>query len=65
MTVEEAKLIMNLFDSIEIKLNVIMDNLFNRLKVAHVIDITDDRVHISKQIVKMHETPDGVVIQIK
>lgn len=39
--------------------------LYNKLKVSKVIDISDDKVHIVKQIVNTWETPDGVIIHIK
>lgn len=37
---------------------------FNKLTVAKIIDISNDKVHVVKQVVRMYETPDGVVIHI-
>ncbi len=65
MTPDERKMIMDLFYDLQHRMEAIELQLFNKLKVARVIDISDDKVHIAKQIVNSWETKDGVILHIK
>lgn len=47
------------------KLHRIEGLLFNKLAIARIIDISDDKVHIVKQVIRSYETPDGVVVMIR
>lgn len=63
-TEESRKLLMSLL-AIERRLHDIESQLFNKLRIAHILDVTDDRVHIHKDVVQMYETPQGVVVHVK
>jgi hypothetical protein len=39
--------------------------LFNKLTIAKIIDISDDKVHKVLQVINHWETPDGVIIHVK
>ena len=60
-----ARMLIASLTTIENRLFSIEQQLYNKLRVAKVIDISDNKVHMDKQIVKVWETPDGVMIHIK
>lgn len=65
MTNEDRQMLITYFIGLDGRLKNIEQQLFNKMKVARIIDISDDKVHIAKKIVNMWETPDGVIIHIK
>lgn len=65
MTPEETKELIETLYRIEYKLEAIEEQLFNKLRINMVIDVSDDKVHMVKQIVNKWETPGGVVIQVR
>jgi len=64
-TTTKLNLISAQLKDLHIQMQDIEQQLFNKLRVAKIIDVTDDKVHIAKQIVRIWETPDGVVIHIR
>jgi hypothetical protein len=63
--IDDMKMIFSMFNEINSRLRNIQNSLDNKLKVNQIIDITDDKVHMVKQIVKMYETPNGVMIHVR
>ena len=65
MTEVEVKFFVDYFLRLEDKLGKIENALYNKINVDKVIDVSNDKVHMVKQIVKAYETPNGVVIQVR
>jgi len=65
MTNEDKQIIVSCLTDIENRLTRIEEQLFNKLKIARVIDVSNDKVHMAKKIVNIWETPDGVLVYIE
>lgn len=61
---DDMKMILSMFNEINARLHTIENGQFAKLTIARVIDISDDKVHIAKQIVKIWETSEGVVVHV-
>jgi len=65
MDQDDMKMILSMFNEINSRLRTLQQDQYNRLRINQIIDITDDRVHMAKQIVHCYDTPGGVVVHIK
>jgi hypothetical protein len=66
MTNEQMfEMIMRTLEVMDTRILRIEQQLYNKLTIAQILDVTDDRVHMVKQIVKTFETPNGIVVMIK
>jgi len=65
MTEEHAKKIIDAVNRLERRVIGMEQLLFNKLKIAKIINVSDNKVHMVMTIVDMWETTDGVIIQVK
>lgn len=65
MTEDELRTLINVYGDMNDRLKRIESLLLYKLKIEKIIDIGDDKVHKVMTIIKMWETPAGVMIHVK